>query len=83
MVLEQIVVLMVDLGPGLVFAPLLPFELKTLGPFWAIFGVLAHMIFALAWERSLVLNWTKDILISPFVYVVVDVVSSTTLRIED
>jgi hypothetical protein len=47
-----------DLGLGLVFVLLLPSELETLGSFWAISGVPTHMIFAFAWERFLVLNWT-------------------------
>ncbi len=56
MVLEQIVVLIVDLGPGLVYAPMLPVELEILTPSWAIFGVFTHLISVLTWERAMVLN---------------------------
>jgi len=45
---EQIIVLLVDLGPYLVFAPLLATKLEILAPFWAISDALAHLIFALA-----------------------------------
>jgi hypothetical protein len=55
-VLEQIIILLVDLGLGLVFALLLVIELEILTPSWAIFYVFAHLIFALAWETSMVLD---------------------------
>jgi len=55
MVLEHIVVLLVDPGPDLVFAPLLVIKLKILAPFWATSTSLAHLIFAPAWERYVVL----------------------------
>jgi hypothetical protein len=45
-VLEQIVVLMVDLGPSPISTPLLVVELKILVPVWAIYGARAHLIFA-------------------------------------
>jgi hypothetical protein len=58
MVLEHIIVLMVDLGPDLVFAILLVIELEILAPFWAIFDALTHLIFAPTWERYVVLYQT-------------------------
>jgi hypothetical protein len=51
MVLEQIVVLLVDLGPSPLFLFLLFVELEIIAPFCAIFGASAHLIFAHAWER--------------------------------
>lgn len=48
MVLEQIVVILADLGPSLIYVPLLVVELEILAPAWAIFHVLAHLIFVLA-----------------------------------
>jgi hypothetical protein len=53
---EHIVVLLVDLGLGLVSIPLLVVELEILAPSWAIFNALAHLISALAWERFVVLD---------------------------
>jgi hypothetical protein len=32
-------------------------ELEILAPYWAIFDIPTHLIFALAWERSMVLDW--------------------------
>jgi hypothetical protein len=49
MVLEQIVVFMVDLGPYLVFTPLLATELEILAPSWAIFDLPTHLISIPAW----------------------------------
>jgi hypothetical protein len=54
MVLEQIVVLMVDLGPDLVSTPFLAIELEILALSWAIFDALTHLISAFAWERFVV-----------------------------
>jgi hypothetical protein len=56
MVLEYIVVLLVDLGLGLVFVSLLPVELEILAPSWAIFSDPAHLISILAWEIFMVLD---------------------------
>ncbi len=50
MVLEQIVVLLVDLGLGFIFAPLLPIELEILAPSYAIFNAPTHMISTPTWE---------------------------------
>jgi hypothetical protein len=44
LILEYIVVFLVDLGPCLIFAPMLPTEFKIMAPSWAIFGVPAHLI---------------------------------------
>jgi hypothetical protein len=44
MVLEQIVKLMVDLGPNLISAPLLASEFKLLALVWAFFRVPTHLI---------------------------------------
>jgi hypothetical protein len=44
--MEQIVVLLMDLGQNLVFALLLINELETLVPSWDISDVLAHLTFA-------------------------------------
>jgi hypothetical protein len=54
--MEQIVVIMVDLGQNLVFTPLLTIELETLAPSWAIFDVPAHLTFAPTWEKWVVLD---------------------------
>jgi hypothetical protein len=54
-VLEHIVVLLVDLDPGLVYVLLLIVELEIMIPSWAIFDILAHLIYDLAWERYVVL----------------------------
>jgi hypothetical protein len=56
--LEQIVVLLVDLGLDPMCAPLIVAKLEILTPFWAISNALAHVIFALAWERFVVLYQT-------------------------
>jgi hypothetical protein len=45
-VFEHIVVLMVDLGPGLISTPLLVVELEILALVWAIYGAIAHLIYA-------------------------------------
>jgi hypothetical protein len=45
----------VDLRPDLVFALLLAIEFDILSPSWAISNALAHLIFALAWEKYVVL----------------------------
>jgi hypothetical protein len=47
-VLEYIVELLVDLGPCAISLLLLLDGLEILAPFWAISGVLAHLIFVLA-----------------------------------
>jgi hypothetical protein len=52
--MEQIVVLLVDLGQTLAYVPLLTTKVETLIPFWAIFDALAHLTFALAWEKWVV-----------------------------
>jgi hypothetical protein len=57
-VLKQIVVFLVDPGPSLVFAPLLTIELEILVPSWAIYDVLAHLIFVPTWKRFVVMNQT-------------------------
>jgi hypothetical protein len=51
MVMEQIVVLMVDPGQNLVFAPLLTIELETLAPSWTISHALAHLTSLPTWEK--------------------------------
>jgi hypothetical protein len=56
MVLEQIVVLLVDLGLGHVSTLFLYVGLLILVPSWAIFGVFTHLIFAFAWGRYVVLD---------------------------
>jgi len=58
MVLDQIVVLLVDLGPGPTFALLMPTKLEILAPSWAISSILAHLISTPTWERSMVLDKT-------------------------
>jgi hypothetical protein len=55
-VLEEIVVLLVDLGPNLIFALLLTIELETPAPSWAISNAFTHLISAPAWERFVVLD---------------------------
>jgi hypothetical protein len=57
-VLEQIVALLVDLGPSPVSTPLLPAELEIMAPSWAISNVHVHLISIFSWERSLVLDQT-------------------------
>jgi hypothetical protein len=47
---------MVDLDQNLAFVPLLTNEVKTLTPLRAIFDALAHLTFALAWEKWVVLD---------------------------
>ncbi len=54
-------------------------KLEILAPFWAIFNVLAHLIYVLAWERSMVLYQTLEMWIFPFASTVNDVVSSIIL----
>ncbi len=56
MVLEQIIVLLVDLGPGLVYAPLLPTEIEILALSWSISSAPAHLIFTPTWERYVILD---------------------------
>jgi len=56
MVMEQIVVLLVDHGQNLIYAPLLTNELKTLAPSWAISNAPAHSTSTLAWEKWVVLD---------------------------
>jgi len=51
MVLEQIVVFMMDLGPGLASLHLLHVRHEIMALSWAISGVPAHLIFALALEN--------------------------------
>jgi hypothetical protein len=55
-VLEQIVVLLVDLGPSLISTPLMVAKLEILIPSWAISNALAHLISTFAWERFVVLD---------------------------
>jgi len=57
-VLEQIVILLVDLGPDRVFIPLLVVGLEILAPSWAISSASTHLIYALTWEISMILDWT-------------------------
>jgi hypothetical protein len=45
----------VDLHLDLVFALLQAMEFDILAPSWAISNALAHLIFALAWEKYVVL----------------------------
>jgi hypothetical protein len=54
--MEQIIVLLVDLGQNLVSTPLLVAKLETPTPFWAIFNALAHLITTPTWERLVVLD---------------------------
>jgi hypothetical protein len=56
MVLKQIVALFVDLILGLISIPLLLVGLKILAPSWAISTALAHLIYSLALEISMVLD---------------------------
>jgi hypothetical protein len=56
MVLEHIGVLLVDLGPSLIFILLLFSKLEILAPFWAIFDAIIHLIFVFAWEKYVVLD---------------------------
>jgi len=65
----------VDLGPSLVFVLLLLIELEILALSWAISNAPAHLISTPAWERPMLLDQTLEILISPFVYGVIVVVS--------
>jgi hypothetical protein len=58
MVLEEIVVLMVDLGPSLISAHLLLVELEILAPSWAIHGAPTHRISTHVEERNVVLGQT-------------------------
>jgi hypothetical protein len=86
MVLEQIVALMVDLVLNPISIPPLLTRLEVMAPSWAIFGAPAHLISSFALERSMVLDWTWEILTSPFVFVVVVVVvtsSTSLLHVED
>jgi len=55
-VLEQIVVLLVDLGPGPISTPLLVAKLEIFVPSWAIYNAPAHLISTFAWERFVVLG---------------------------
>jgi hypothetical protein len=55
MVLELIVILLVDPSLNTMFVPLLAIELDILAPSWAIYDVPTHMIYAIAWERYVVL----------------------------
>jgi len=57
-ILEQIIVLLVDLGLDFVFDPQLVVELQIMAPFWAISHAPTHLIFAPTWERSMVLYQT-------------------------
>jgi len=57
-VLEHIVVLLVDLSLGHVSILLLLVGLEIFAPSWAISNAPAHLIFALAWERSMFLDQT-------------------------
>jgi len=52
--MEQIVVLLVDLGQTLAYVLLLNTKVETLTPFWAIFDTPPHLTFALAWEKWVV-----------------------------
>jgi hypothetical protein len=54
--MQQIVVLLMDLGQNLVFALMLIVELQTLAPSWTISYAPAHLTFAFAWEKWVVLN---------------------------
>jgi hypothetical protein len=54
--MEHIIVLLVDPGQNPLSIPLLAIKLKTLTPSWAIFDALAHLKFAHAWEKLVVLN---------------------------
>ncbi len=83
MALEQIVVLLMDLGPNLVSVLVLLVKLEILVPFQATFGALTLLISTLTWERSMVLDQTQEILISPFVYDVVAITSLTSLLFVD
>jgi hypothetical protein len=56
MVMEDIFVLLVDFGQNPLSALLLIIELKTLAPSWAISNTPTHLIFALAWEKLVVLD---------------------------
>jgi hypothetical protein len=58
MVLEQIIILLVDMGLSFIYAPLLAAELEILVPSWAFFNVPTHLMFTRAWERSMVLDKT-------------------------
>jgi hypothetical protein len=55
-VLEQIIVLLVDLGPSLVYAPLLPIKLEILALSWSISSAPAHLIFTPTWEKYVILD---------------------------
>jgi hypothetical protein len=56
MVMEQIVVLLLDLGQNLISAPQLTTQLETLAPSWAIFDALAHPTPTPTWEKWVVLD---------------------------
>jgi len=56
MVMEQIVVLLVDLGQKFAYVPLLIIEVKTLTPSWAISNALAHLTSNSTWEKWVVSN---------------------------
>jgi hypothetical protein len=82
MVLEQIVALFVDLVLGLVSTILLLVGIKILTPSWAISSASTHLICSLTLERSMVLDYTQEILSSPFISDVVIASSITTMPIE-
>jgi hypothetical protein len=56
MVLKHIILFLVDLGLRPVSTPLLFDGLEILAFSWAIFGAPTHLIFALAWERFVVMD---------------------------
>jgi hypothetical protein len=76
MVLEQIVVLLVDLGLGPISTPFPLARLQILAPSWAIFGVFTHLISTFAWGRYVVLDQIYEILNYPSISNVVIVTSS-------
>jgi hypothetical protein len=57
-VLEQIIILLVDLGLGYIYVPLVAVELEILAPSWACSNVPTHLISIPTWERCMVLNKT-------------------------
>ncbi len=56
MVMEQIIVVIMDLGQNLVYGLLLTIELKTLVPSWAISNIVAHHASAPALDKLVVFD---------------------------
>jgi hypothetical protein len=56
MVLEHIVVLLVDLGLGIIFTLMLAIEFEIMAPSWANSIIFSLLIFVHAWEKYEVLD---------------------------